>query len=360
MSKQANILFLVPYPVKQAPSQRFRVELFEPCLQAMNVNYTISSFIDDKTWSILYKPGNALKKAAGIFRGYLRRIKNVLWDIHKYTHIFIHREAAPLGPPIFEWIIAKLWRKKIIYDFDDAIWIPNTGNENKMAAWLKANWKVKYICRWSHTVVTGNEYLCSYASSNTKGNVMCLPTTVDTERVHNKMKEHRHDSIIVGWTGSHSTLPFLEQLVPVLNELNKEHPFTLLVIANRKPEFDFPTIMFIPWKAETEIDDLLHADIGIMPLTDDKWSEGKCGFKLIQYLSLSIPAVASPVGVNKKIIDHGVNGYIARNEDEWKQYLKDLMQDIEKRERFGRAGREKIVKEYSLSSQQEKFLNLFN
>jgi glycosyltransferase involved in cell wall biosynthesis len=358
MQRETNILFLVPYPLKRAPSQRFRVELFEPYLQQENLNYSISSFIDEKTWDILYKSGGTVQKATGIVKGYLRRLKNVLWDVRNYSHVFIHREAAPLGPPVAEWIITKLWRKKVIYDFDDAIWIPNTGNENKMAALLKSNWKVKYICKWVDTVVGGNEYLCDFARQH-NDNVTCIPTSVDTENIHNKLKEHKTDGIIIGWTGSHSTLPFLEQALPALRELNATSPFTLLVIANKKPEFTFPTQMFIPWKEDSEIDDLLHADIGIMPLSADAWSEGKCGFKLIQYLSLGIPAVASPIGVNSKIVEHEVNGYIAPGDTEWKEYLSILMKDVEKRKAFGKAGREKIVNEYSVQSQKDKFLDLF-
>jgi glycosyltransferase involved in cell wall biosynthesis len=359
MPKERNIFFLVPYPIRRAPSQRFRVELFEPALKEANIKYSISSFIDEQTWNILYGQGSAIKKAWGIFKGYLRRTKNVLWDTRKYTHVFIHREAAPLGPPIFEWIITKLWRKKVIYDFDDAIWIPSTSQENKIASLLKANWKVKYICKWVDTVVGGNSYLCNYARKYNK-NVVCIPTVVDTDNGHNIIKEHRTDSIVIGWTGSHSTLPFLETLLPVLQDLHKEHSFTLLVIANKKPEYKFPSLMFIPWKEDSETEDLLNADIGIMPLTTDAWSEGKCGFKLIQYLSLGIPAVASPVGVNSTIIDHGVNGYIANNTENWKQHLLTLMKDTEARKKMGIAGREKMVREYSVNSQKKAFLNLFS
>lgn len=358
MDRESRIFFLVPYPVKRAPSQRFRVELFEPALKEANIKYTISSFIDEETWNILYNNGSSLKKALGIIKGYLRRTKNVLWDVRKYSHVFIHREAAPLGPPIFEWILTKLWRKKVIYDFDDAIWIPNTSNENKIAALLKANWKVKYICKWVDTVVAGNKFLCDFASQYNK-NVVCIPTVVDTENGHNKIKEHREDTILVGWTGSHSTLPFLDQIIPTLQDLHNEQPFTLLVIANKKPDYNFPSLMFIPWKEETEIEDLLNADIGLMPLTADAWSEGKCGFKLIQYLSLGIPAVASPVGVNSTIIENGRNGYIAHTPEDWKQHLLSLMKDLTSRKEMGKVGREKIVNEYSVQSQKNTFLSLF-
>ena len=121
-----KVLFLVPYPLGKAPSQRFRVELFEPYLKEAGIHYCIAPFMDAATWQHLYKQGSVFQKAWGIVKGYLKRLKTVLIDVHGYDYVFVHREAAPLGPPIFEWIVAKLWRKKMIFDYDDAIWIANT------------------------------------------------------------------------------------------------------------------------------------------------------------------------------------------------------------------------------------------
>lgn len=357
--KPVKVLFLVPYPVRHAPSQRFRVELYEPYLREAFMQYKIAGFMDEQTWNLLYKNGAALQKAFGIIKGYLRRIKHVLLDVHAYDYVFVHREAAPLGPPIFEWIIAKVWRKKMIYDYDDAIWIPNTSAENKMAAWLKANWKVKYICKWSYKVVGGNDYLCNYARQ-VNANVILIPTCVDMKRVHNKIKIHHSGKPIVGWTGSHSTLAYLDAVMPVLKELQEELEFSFLVIANKKPEFDLKDWQFLPWDETTEVDDLLKMDIGIMPLQADAWSEGKCGFKLIQYLSLCIPAVASPVGVNKVIIEQGSNGYLCNNAAEWKEALRALINNIALRQGMGIAGHDKMLREYSIQSQTDKFIGLFH
>jgi glycosyltransferase involved in cell wall biosynthesis len=358
-AKQTKVLFIVPYPVRHAPSQRFRVELYEPYLHAAGVHYRIAAFMDERTWNMLYKNGSSLQKTMGIIKGYFRRIKHVFWDVPAYDYVFVHREAAPLGPPIFEWIIAKLWRKKMIYDYDDAIWIPNTSNENKIAALLKANWKVKRICKWSYKVVGGNDYLCNYARQ-VNSNVVRIPTCVDMERLHNKVKKHQDGKVIVGWTGSHSTLAYLDEIVPVLQELQEELDFTFLVIANKKPELNLKDWQFLPWAEATEVQDLLKMDIGIMPLQADAWSEGKCGFKLIQYLSLGIPAVASPVGVNKDIIEEGINGYLCNNAAEWKMHLKELIGNIALRQRMGAAGHEKMLREYSIQSQKGNFINLFH
>jgi glycosyltransferase involved in cell wall biosynthesis len=354
-----KVLFIVPYPVKLAPSQRFRVELFEPYLKNAGLHYKIAPFLSAKTWNILYKRGSSFNKIFGILSGFARRFKHVITDVPQYEYIFIHREAAPLGPPIFEWIIAKLWRKKIIYDFDDAIWIPNTSKENKLAGWFKANWKVKYICKWSYKVVGGNEYLRAYAAQfNSKA--IYIPTCVDMARMHNKMKEHTNKNVVIGWTGSHSTLGYLSKIISPLQDLQKEMNVGLLVIANRKPELPLQNWEFIEWNEVTEISDLLKIDVGIMPLDADEWSEGKCGFKLIQYLSLGIPAIASPVGVNKTIIKQGINGYLCNTPEEWLQALRRISVDAGLRKQMGLAGHEKIFKEFSVQSQLSKFLGLFS
>jgi len=354
-----KVLFLVPYPLKHAPSQRFRVELYLPYLEEAGIEYKLAPFMDEATWEILYKGGSSLQKAFGIIRGYLKRIKTVLFDVHKYDYIFVHREAAPVGPPLFEWLIAKLWRKKMIYDFDDAIWIPNTSSENKIAAWFKCFWKVTYICKWAYKVAAGNDYLRRYASQYNK-NAHRVPTCVDVERMHNKLKEHKEGKTVVGWTGSQSTLFYLDMLLPVLQQLQDELYFTFLVIANKNPHLTLQNFQFLTWNESTEIEDLLKMDIGLMPLQADAWSEGKCGFKLIQYLSLSIPAIASPVGVNTEIIESGINGFIAHNEKEWKDCLRKLISDAVLRQSLGKNGRNKIAARYSIQSQKENFLNLFN
>ena len=354
--KKPSVLFLVPYPLKKAPSQRFRVELFFDTMTEAGIQFKISPFLDEKTWDVLYKKGLLFKKSWGIFTGFLKRWVDVFRAI-RYDFVFIHREAAPIGPPIFEWVLVKLFRKKIIYDFDDAIWIPNTTRANKFANGLKCFWKVKHICKWAYKITAGNQYLCDYARQYNV-NVVYLPTVVDTDDRHNRVKHHAEVLPVVGWTGSHSTLKYLNEIVPILQELEKSQ-VNFVVISDKAPGIQLQGLVFIPWKEESEVDDLLKLDIGLMPLENDKWSEGKCGFKLIQYLSLGIPAIASPVGVNKTIIENDVNGYLCSSANEWESALKKLLANPALREQMGKKGREKILRDYSLASQREKFIQLF-
>lgn len=354
-----KILFILPYPAGRAPSQRFRVEQFLPLLDEAGIEYKLAPFMNESTWNVLYKGGSVLQKASGIVKGYLKRWKHILVDIHRYNTIFIHREAAPLGPPVFEWIVAKLWRKKTIYDFDDAIWIPNTSAENKIAGTLKAFWKVGCICKWSAIVTAGNHFLADFAKQSGAKRIEYLPTVVDTDlRYIPKPYSENNNIPVIGWTGSHSTLKYLDEIIPILQELENEIDFKFLVIADKNPRLPLKNFEFIKWREATEIEDLQKIDIGIMPLTADKWSEGKCGFKLIQYMALGLPSVASPVGVNVDIIQDGINGFLCENKFDWKNKLLLLLQDGQLRHRFAGAGITTIRDQYSISSQKQVFLKI--
>jgi glycosyltransferase involved in cell wall biosynthesis len=182
---------------------------------------------------------------------------------------------------------------------------------------------------------------------------------VDTLQQHNRLKEQQTPHVVVGWTGSHSTMAFLKSIIPVLRSVAEEHDMSIVIISNKAPEFSLPRLQFISWNEATEIQDLLHLNIGVMPLSHDPWCEGKCGFKLVQYLALGIPAVASPVGVNKHIIEQGENGFLCATEQEWHTALTMLIKDEALRSRMGKAGREKIVNHYSIQANAAAFLSLF-
>lgn len=347
-------LFIIPYPLGEAPSQRFRFEQYIGILKENNISPTFNSFIDENTWKILYTKGNKFSKISGVIKGFLNRIL-LLFSLHKYDLIFLHREATPLGPPVFEWIISKIFRKKIIYDFDDAIWLSD--KHTGIHKWVKNTEKVNKIISWSYKISCGNNYLCRH-SSHFNNNVVKNPTTIDTD-YHNEVKEQSGNQLIIGWTGTHSTLKYLNPIIPLIQRLSKKHNFKFLVICDKKPDFQFEGLIYRRWQKDTEIKDLSEMNIGIMPLENDLWSQGKCGFKALQYMALGIPALASPVGVNSQIIDHGVNGFLCESEQDWEIYLEILIDRTLKRQEMGMEARQKIVREYSVESNKENFLSLF-
>ena len=358
-----TILFICPYPLGSAPSQRFRFEQYFELLQSSGFTVASAPFLNESGWSILYKDGNFQRKLLFIAKGYCLRLILLLRTIPQADYVFIHREATPLGPPFMEFLIAKIYRKKIIYDFDDAIWMANTSKENSFVAGIKWHSKVKSICRWSHKVSCGNGYLVEFARRY-NSSVILNPTTVDTQHVHNPLlhsSKVQSNVITIGWTGSHSTLHYLKILTPILVTLEKKYPgrIRFLVIADRKPNLGIDALQFVPWNKEHEIPDLSEIDIGVMPLTDDLWSKGKCGLKALQYMALGIPTIASSVGVNKSIIDHQINGYLCDTPESWENHLELLIKSVELRKQIGAAGRLKIIQKFSVMANGSNFLSFF-
>jgi glycosyltransferase involved in cell wall biosynthesis len=357
-----KVVFLCPYPFDQAPSQRFRFEQYLGILQQKGYTYSWHSFYSLQGWDNLYKEGKFLTKSLYIVWGLLRRIFH-LATITPASLVYLHREAAPIGPPIFEWIIAKVMRKKIIYDFDDAIWLTDRNDESNLEKALRWRSKVGLICKWSYNVSCGNEYLANYARKFTT-NVIVNPTTINTDNLHTpsltKDITQNDSGITIGWTGSHSTLKYLKTMEGTITKLQEKYSnLKFLVIADKKPSTTIKRLEFIHWQKETEVADLLKIDIGIMPLPDDEWTRGKCGFKALQYMAMGIPCVVSPVGVNSTIVDHEKTGFIATTENDWLIYLERLIKDYELRKSIGMAGRKKVVGHYSVSSNTSTFLSLF-
>jgi glycosyltransferase involved in cell wall biosynthesis len=352
-----KILFVVPFPPKIYPSERFRIEIYEKILKEKGFSSDTIFFWDYYARSILYKNGKIPQKIAGVIKGFLRRIKS-LAIISRYDYVFLLREAAPVGPPVFEWIYSKLFKKKIIYDFDDAIWIPQISENNSWARFAKSFWKVKKNCRWAYKVSVGNSYLYNYAIQYNK-NVIINPTCVDTVNKHNTIKDQHTEKVIIGWTGSFSTLHYLNEIIGVLQELEKNYSFDFIVIADQNPNLPLRSFKFIEWKEVTEMADLLTINIGIMPLDNNEISKGKSGFKLIQFLSLGIPVVASPIGVNTQIVDENVNGFLCQSKEEWVAALEKLLCDASLRQNMGLNGRKKIEENYSVVANKNNFLSLF-
>lgn len=359
MKRRIDILF--PYPFDEAAPQRFRIEQYLPFLQE-NFNVKIYPFWSEKSWNILYTKGNKFRKIDGLVQGFLNRFL-YLFVAMKADFIYIHREATPIGPPFIEWILAKVLRKKIIFDFDDAIWLPNQSEVNRgLVKNLKYHKKVGQICSWAYKVSVGNEFLAEYAMQF-NDNVIVIPTTVDTTKMHNPewFTKVENDVPIIGWTGTHSTLPHLDILWPVLDELIKEIPFTFHIISDSFPKETRHYVRHVDWNRDSEIQDLLRFDIGVMPLIEDEWAKGKCGFKLLQYMSLEIASIATDFGVNGEIIQNEDQGVLIKNNDstDWKNGLKMLLQDPELRTTMGKSARKRALDAYSVEANKDKVLGLF-
>ncbi|NTW34456.1 MAG: glycosyltransferase family 4 protein, partial [Bacteroidetes bacterium] len=213
----------------------------------------------------------------------------------------------------------------------------------------------------SKMVFAGNQYLSDYAMQFNK-NVKIIPTTIDTEYHKKNVSLFKKDRICIGWTGSITTIKHFRMAESFLEKLkNKygERIYFKLVGSNsyENPELQLKGTM---WCLDTEIKDIEEFDIGIMPLPDDEWAQGKCGFKGLQYMAMEIPTVMSPVGVNNEIIIDGFNGYLAATKDEWITKLSALIESEELRAKLGSNGRKTVIEKYSVESQKYKYLEFFN
>ena len=352
------ILFLTPYPFDTAASQRFRFEQYYSYLKEKNMDFEVQAFWEQKAWEILYQKGKSISKLYYLLKGLLRRFL-LVFSCFKYDYIFIHREIYPTGTKFLIYFLSKVLKRKIIYDFDDAIWLPNFADNNKKFAFVKSYGQVKTLCKHAYKVSVGNDYLKDYALHFNK-NVIVNPTTIDTDNLHNQINTIIHKPTVIGWTGTHSTLKYVLDLLPILDEFEEKNSFVLMIISDKKPDFKRPYLQFVKWNKSTEIQDLLKFSVGIMPLSDDKWAKGKCGFKALQYMSLGIPALVSPVGVNTKIVDDQVNGWVCKNWNDWRKELEHILIHPNAAIKMGAKAREKIVNSYSVKSNRDNFLGLFN
>jgi len=336
-----RVLALVPYPADRAPGQRYRIEQWAPLLRRRGVQVTLSPFLSRRGMDLLYEPRHVGAKAQEILRGYLKRLATALLP-GSADVIFVYREAALLGPAWIERLLAL--RRPLVFDFDDAIYLADTSRANAWSRRLKSVTKVETICRVARHVTVGNEFLAGYAKDRAR-EVTVIPSTIDTD-VYQIRPRAQNRVPVIGWTGSVTTVPYLIGLAPALRRLREKQEFELRVIG-ANIEIEGLAVRCLPWRAETEPDDLRALDVGLMPLRDDEWSRGKCGMKALQYMALGIPPVVSPVGVNTAIVRDGVNGFCAGAEEEWIDRIALLLEDEPLRRSLGQEARRTVEESYS-------------
>lgn len=350
-----RVLAIVPNLYDTSPGQRFRIEQWEPLLRARGVEITYAPFLDAELSAILYRPGQMLKKLSHV----LRRFSGRFSDIRSATNfdaVYIFREAALFGPAIFERLIQR--KVPFVFDFDDAIFVSYRSPSNGYLSYLKFASKAGTICRLASHVMVGNPYLAEY-SRQFNQNVTVIPTTIDLDKYHVIERDASSQPVVIGWTGSFSTVQHLDTLRSALQKLAKREKFRLRVIGTPRYELEGVDVQAMDWRAESEVEDLMPCDIGIMPLPDDAWSKGKCGLKALQFMALGIPTICSPVGVNTDIIKDNENGLIASTEDEWTEKLERLLQSFELRRRLGLAGRATVEQRYSATVQAPRVYEVF-
>ena len=352
-----KVLALTPGPRFVSPGQRYRIEQWEPLLQAEGIALTHAPFMENGLSSVLYQPGSLFEKAAEVTAAFWRQLSTIS-ESHHFDLVYIFREAAIIGPAFIERRIAS-GGTPIVFDFDDAVFLRYRSASNGYLSYLKFPGKTATICRRAQHVMAGNRYLADYAARLNDA-VTVIPTTIDTEIYRPELHRPRAGApVTIGWTGSHSTRRHLVRLVPALAELARTHPFRLVVIGAQALDVPGAEVVSRHWTAKTEVEDLSDIDIGLMPLPDEPWTRGKCGLKALQYMGLGIPAVVSPVGVNTEIVAHGENGLVANSDAAWIDHLKTLMHDSELRRRLGAEARTTVETRYSARVVAPKVAEIF-
>ena len=350
----AKVLFWVPYPAEGA-SNRYRVGQYLPYLKKAGIDFALHPFWSCRAYRILYRPGLFLHKLFYFILGTFSRIKDVL-IIKKYDIVFIHRESYPVGGAFFEKILSLL-NKQFMFDFDDAIFLPAISQSNAFIEGFKRPEKIAGIVRMSSHVIAGNNYLADFAGRHNPA-VSVIPTVLDTDTYYPLAKK-QNGRVVIGWIGSATTLSFLDMMRGVFDALLRKYSnITIKIVGGEFFMNEFKHVISKPWSMEEELADLRSFTIGIMPMPDNYWTMGKCGFKAISYMSMGIPSVCSAVGVNKEIISDGLNGFLASDAAEWINKLSLLISDSGLREAMGIAARRTIEDKYSLKVGVPRFLEI--
>lgn len=352
-----RVLFLVPHPI-EGPSSRFRVYQYLPYLAANGINATVRPFINSRLSSIIYTDGNLAAKLGIVAAATAGRVGDLLKSFN-YDVVYVLREAFPFGPPLFEYCFRK-FSGRLIFDFDDAIYMRSLAFHNPLDRFRDWQKPAKVIATSTHVVV-GSVHLRNYARRYIHDEaVSVIPTVVDTTQ-YAVVPFRQTDRVTIGWIGTPRGSCYLFDLLDVFNALAKRFPAIAFKFVGALPfEVGALPVQFKDWRLDEEIADIQSFDIGIMPLTDDEETRGKCGFKLIQYLGAGVPAVCSPIGANCDIVEHAQSGFFAQNAAQWEEALATLIDDEALRRRFGAHGRARVESHYSLIIAAPKMLDVLH
>lgn len=313
---------------------------YVPLLKDMGVAVTVCPLLRDDYIRRLYAglPTSWPDVAVDYFKQAVQ-----LFRAKSFDCLWIEKEIFPNLPAWGEQMLRSM-RIPYVVDYDDATFHNYDLSPSPLKRLLA--WKIDRVMAGADLVVCGNRYLAGRAREAGASWVEVVPTVIDLQR-YAVLAKTPHDRIVIGWIGAPSTVKYLDQVAPVLAVLSTEFPLQLHVVG---AAFSWPglEVVTIPWSEDTEVASIQKFDIGIMPLSDTPWVQGKCGYKLIQYMACGLPVVGTAVGANKEIIQPGVNGYLAGTAEEWEVALRGLIGDGGLRQKMGVAGRAEVELKYCL------------
>lgn len=351
--KRKKILFLPRYS-RRGASSRLRTYQYLPHLEAAGIEVRVAPLFNDRYLQELYS-GRGISWT-NVTRCYLRRLM-LLFTVSDYDGVVIEKELFPFLPAWAEWWLSKR-RGGYVVDYDDAVFHNYDLHPRRWVRWLLGK-KISKVMRYSRQVRAGNDYLKEKALLAGAKEVLMLPTVVDGGRYGVAIGRSPKALVKVGWIGSPTTLKYVKDLLPVLERVNQRHPFELVIIGGGTGLGFSGKETTVIWSEAHEVGEIQKLDIGIMPLSDTPWERGKCGYKLIQYMACGLPVLGSPIGVNKKLVVNGVNGFLASDESDWERHLDRLLADKPLRDRLGLEGNKMVKEHYTLQCVLPHYLNLW-
>lgn len=347
------MLILCPFPVGVAAGQRLKYEQYLGDWRAAGFEVDVSPFMDDALYRIVYQPGHLPAKIMGTIRGHLRRLGDLL-RLPRYDLIYLFMYVTPFGSTVMERLVRQL-SSRLIYDVEDNVVsdVDHMARDhpNPLLRLIRGKWKARYLVRTADHVITSAPALNDLCRSiSGRDNCTYISSSVDTDRFLPANDYSNGRTVVIGWTGTFSTRPYLDLLRPVLEELARRRKFRLRVIGNFDYELPGVDVESLRWSREEEVAQMQGIDIGIYPLPIDDWVGGKSGLKAIQYMAFGLPCVATNVGTTPRIIRDGDNGLLVHSEEEWLAALERLIDDPLLRRKLGERARRDAVERYSTAA----------
>jgi glycosyltransferase involved in cell wall biosynthesis len=337
-----KILVLSRYE-RLGASSRIRMLQYIPYLEDHGVRITVSALFTNNYLRFYYDKGR--KSFREIIKSYLVRVSELV-KAGGYGLLWVEKEFFPFLPSWGETLL-RLFGVPYVVDYDDAVFHNYDIHSNSMIRAVLGR-KTDAVMRNAAMVIVGNDYIADRAGRAGAKRVEYLPSVIDLNRYHMASPPVEKRSFTIGWIGSPSATQYLNVAVPALAEICNDGNGRVVLIGAGSVALPGVPCEVRSWSEDTEVADIQKFDVGIMPLPDTPWERGKCGFKLIQYMACGLPVVASPVGVNSKIVEHGRNGFLATTKDEWSHALRTLRDSLDLRCSQGAAGRRKVEQKYCL------------
>ena len=348
-----HLLVLSKYS-RLGASSRLRTLQYRRWLEDAGFEVEYAALFDDRYLQRLY----SAEKTNGDLVTYYRKRFSRLRRMPRPSAIWVEYEVLPWMPWMLERALLPA-SVPIVSDYDDAVFHRYDRHRLAPVRWLLGR-KIDHLMKRSQLVTAGNAYLADRARDAGAAQVEIVPTVVDLSHYTVRSESLSTPSVRVGWIGTPNTWhAFGKTLYTQINDTLAAHDARFCAVGAQLEAGCVGNLEVIAWSEDTEVGEIQSMDIGVMPLPDTPWARGKCGYKLIQYMACGLPVVASPVGVNTEIVEHGVNGFLAESDAEWRTAIEALISDPDLRRRMGNAGREKVENDYSLQVWGPRVANLF-